>query len=299
MKYILLSLIFVFFINTGLAIEFKNPYVNKNIESHFSEFITYEFLAEFHEGIKNYNIERKKLPEIKFINNYYIMKENNNTLKFNVNFALKGEFFYNDKISNIKDLKKISTVNVLINFLIQDVMASEVQVSNILTAALWKLIPLSTRALAFTGIRQNQAIKDSLKIYQQACEHLPSDSIILPGKSKDQEMMNNLFNQMAENKNNEASIVNEALGINDPNCMKNSKTNLAPLQYGSGFSDITANQNGSRTNANFCSELRKLEECISNLYSANINDKTRSFIKDKVDSESDDLKDYSSSVESK
>jgi hypothetical protein len=276
----------------------QNPYINKNITTHFQEFVTFEILSEFHKAIDSYNQTRADLPEIKFKIDHYEMMDKNNKVEFSIGLALNGNFFYNGQSLNIKNLTELSQNKTVFSFIINNVSAAEVVVSNILTAALWKIIPLFDRAQAFTGLSQMRVFKTSIAVYQKACDDLATHGGYegyISKMNKEKKILDELFRYMSENKNNEAAIVKDALGINDPNCARVGGSHHEVLQYGSGFSDGLANANGSRTNENICVALEKLKECLLNIDPININATDRKYLKEKEGTAVDDLKAYNPS----
>lgn len=277
------------------SVEFENPYVNKNIDTHVKEFLTYEILAEFHKSIDTYNKERKELPEIQSEKNLYVLRDKNNKVEFTINLALKGDFYYNGVLSNIKNLKAFPAKKTVFNLLIDEAVAQDAIMSEVLLAALWKIDTYFTFAkeLTGTGAQNIKIIKEKLSKYQQACTTLAAhgDHLVM-GKNKEQRMLNNLFQQMSNNKNNEAKIVSSALGTRDPNCSKTKRDLIGARQYGSGISDSTAEALGGRTDSGICSALEQLKSCIVNIYHLNINEGTRNYFKEKENTTVDDLKQY-------
>jgi hypothetical protein len=302
----LIPLIMLFNLS-AFARDYKNPHVGKNIGSHTKEFLAFEIVSDFHNGVEKYNSERKELPEAKLVDNHYEILDGANKVVFDINLALRGDFFYNDARTNLKDLKLNSQPKTVFYIFINDAEASSPKfVSTILLAALVKLdanIQISNhdnRQLLLNKIKEvhSECMKDNRK-------DTPIDHSNVPNMEK-------LLNQINANGNDrftsEESMVNKFLSAaQEPNCSNVPKA--AAIQYGNGETEAQRRQilrDGSaqftadgqpleltdeaksRVNADqeLCAQLAQLKSCLvsenSGLYDIKGTDTSRSFIKEKV-----------------
>lgn len=285
------------FANSTYSAEFANPYVDKNIASHINDFATFEYLTEFHNAIKSYNQNRKSLPEIIAVKDHYEMKDQQNKVSFTVLLVMNGDFHYNGKLANMKNLKAKSSKKTVFNFLISDVMAEEIYVSDILTAALLSV----ENNYSFTKAGKLEIVKERLKVYQNACESMPKEERpqYLDNKNSNKVLINNLLKEISNNANKEWKIVKDSLGDLDPNCSNVKKKFTAIGNWRRGTTDLDGKEinDQSKTNPAVCSALRNLQECIGSLYYQNVDEKGRNNLKNKQDTSSDNLQQYSSGKE--
>lgn len=281
--------------NVAYSADFKNPYVDKNIASHLSDFATYEYLTEFHNAIKSYNQDRKTLPEVITVKDHYEIKDQKNTVSFTVRMVVNGDFYYNGKLSNMKKLKAKSPTTTFFKFFISDVVAEEIYVSDILTSA---LLSVESNYSSFTKASKLETVKERLKVYQNACDSMPKEEspAYLDKKNKNKTMISNLLKEISSNANKEWKIVKDSLGDLDPNCSNVKKKFSAIGDYRRAVTDVDAREinDESKTNPGVCTALRNLQECIGNLYYQNVDATPRSYLKDKQGTESDNLKMYPS-----
>lgn len=286
--------------NLTYSAEFKNPYVDKNISTHLKDFATYEYVSEFHNAINSYNQNRKSLPEIITVKDHYELKDQQNTVSFTVLLIMNGDFYYNGKLTNMKKLKAKSPKTTMFNFLISDAMADEVYVSDILTAALLT-VESSFFSILSSEKDRLKVVQERLKFYQNACESMPKEDApqYLDKKNKSKVMINNLLKEISNNANKEWKVVKDSLGDLDPNCSNGKKKFHALGAYSRVVTDSDAKEieDQSKTNPAVCIALKNLQECIGNLYYQNVNETPRSYLKQKQDTDSDDLKQYSSGRE--
>ena len=120
-------LIFIFSLPSSVysADAKKNPYANKNIKLHLKDFLAYEIVSDFHSAIESYNQDAKNLIKIKYNKNLYEIVDQKDKVEFDVKFVLKGDFYYNGKLTNLKEHKKIIPLKTVFFQFISDAEAAE------------------------------------------------------------------------------------------------------------------------------------------------------------------------------
>jgi hypothetical protein len=304
---------------SAFARDYKNPYVNKSIETHTKEFLAFELLSDFHKAVEKYNSDRKDLPEAKLIENYYVISDGKNTIRFNINLSLMGNFQYNNEILNTKDILPSKLKKRAFFSLINDAEASDQNLSSVLLAALIKL----DSSIQISNADNRQLLVDKIKIIHNEC--IQDNQVDTPQDHSTVTNMEKLLNQINSNGKDrpsllhplgadEESIVNKFLSKSQaPNCANVSmdvkeygnmggttKTRRAIEEQSNG-SQLTAIdgsplelsdnvKNNILADKELCAQLAQLKSCLaSEKTGLTGNDTSRKFLKEKVH---DDISPY-------
>lgn len=296
-----------------MAEDTKNPYVNKNITNHTKEFLTFEIISDFHKGVEKYNNERGDLPEAKLVDNFYEIVDGTNKITFNINLALKGDYFYNGELSNVANKKSATSISFFKIF-INEAQAADANMSRILLAAIIKLEESVYHGQMQDVSEARTHLVDKIKALNQNCSNYQYEETG-NAPSDFQKILENIYSKA--NIGNEEKIVNNNLHeFVEPNCenrsaesrgffatigsrLRDQRSKAGDLKTFRADQNTTAangivDQDGNsialseaaKRNANadqeVCTQLAVLKSCLvtKTSYSAN---KSREYLKDKAD----------------
>lgn len=282
------------------AIDLGNPYINKNLDSHLKEFLAFEMLSDFHKAIDKYNLERKNSPEIKEIKDHYEINDGDNKVVFDINFVIKGKFYYNGQATNLKEQKKSQSLKtVYMNFFIGEAeAAAPAALSNVLIAALLS-VDEGFQTFSFLRTAQNtekviplnwEKIKARIEKYQASCNEI-KDRV---DAKKELSQIEKLLLVMDKQKGNEADIMKDALSYVSADCSDQFSKQKASI--GGRARAAEEAEELKPESLQVCAQLNNLKTCILQIppYHMATSTKGRGYLKEKTDT-SDNLQKYESS----
>jgi hypothetical protein len=316
---------------SAIAESSKNPYINKNLSTHTQEFLAYEMITDFHQGVRNYNLQRKDLPEAQLINNHYEIKDGKNKLAFSINLALKGDFFYNEMHTNLNE-HKLDAIpkTVLLHFISDAEAATPNHLSTVLLAALIKLD--STINPNNSMGKNRELLKNKINTIYLECRD--QDNALATIDHTNVQNMENLLKQININAraNSMIDITSEEFSIvknhlrkgEEPNCSNVAKSAIAEwanglgltqtqraiasqVNSGNGVEIIAAGgeqavlspeaQKNIWSDQELCTQLAQLKSCLASKDTSLMDVRGSSTSRQYLKEIPDDLKDYYISVD--